>query len=134
MQHSAAYEVKSEFFPIGVQDIGEPNDNQFGATVISPKSQANALIGFSEDNSDWYQVTFSDSGVFRVFVENKMLGTTAAARMGRTIVYRQNGTKLEVVAKIAQTVFDDFIHNGTLRSSDEIMVEAGEIFLINVPK
>lgn len=136
--NSAPYNLKADFFQSSVTDIGEPNDSSATSSNIEENDTITAMIGYGNDEEDWYEVTPSANGSFKFELENLLESTAGIDQgiIGETFFYQKDGLDLIKISSIYNWVqyVGNVISPGVTATSNTIAVSGGSTYYIKVPK
>ena len=123
--HAAPYELSTYFTELTTTDYGEPNDSQYQTTTIPETGTLTALIGYGNDEEDWYEIVMPNNGTFVYSVSNLHPSGTGYADMGHVYLYDGSLTQLTYINKT-------YLEDGESATSSSIVVSGGYTYYIKV--
>jgi hypothetical protein len=138
MNNYAPYELKTSFVQMEVSDIGESNQSASEAYVIQDNGTIEAIIGYGDDEEDWYQFSPSENGLLQYSVENLHPSTSNIDQgiIGATVLYQKVGLDLIELGQIYIYRYGtgNCIRPGEKPTSQYTVVSEGGNYYFKVPK
>ncbi len=100
IDHSAPYKLGNTLIVEETDDWGEPNDTQYEATTITETGSTTALIGYGEDDEDWYSITMSNNGYFHFEVTNMNSSGVLYGNLGYIKLYNESLYELTSIGNL----------------------------------
>ncbi|MGH1362035.1 MAG: PKD domain-containing protein [Calditrichia bacterium] len=140
--HSAQYELRMFFSELSQSDLGEDNDAQSSAFVVAANQFHQAHNGFwkngatKEDQQDWYELQFTESGVLQYTVENLHNEAAANGYVDETIFH--SATTFDFIeltrAGINHGGGSRYIAPTEVALSGKVGIDKGREFYLQIPQ
>ena len=122
--HAAPYRLETSFISTAQHtDLGEPNDVRSQAHTISENETLEALIGYSGDAEDWYQIAMPSNGTFQFQVTNLHDPDVSYGDVGDVELYD---------ASLMRVTSTSRLQEGQNTSSIQLPVTGGETYYLKV--
>ncbi len=131
--HAAPYQIKTSFTELKTSDFGESNDIYNDARLIQENETVISLIGYGNDETDWYKIQMPANGKFQFGIVNLHSENIGNGWIGKCYLYEKNGDELIHVAYVADGG-NSIIRQGNSGASSDIAVSENGIYYIKVPK
>ncbi len=121
------YELTSIFDPLNVSDNYEPNNFYNQAISINLNSKITSLIGYSDDDMDYYTFIPSKNGNFSFSIKNLHSSSISKGDIGlcSLSIYGESGTITNTTSSISAA---------STKSSGTVSLIGGVKYLIKVPQ
>jgi len=139
--HSAQYELRMFFSDLNQSDLGEDNDDQVSAFTIAANQFHQARNGFwkngatKEDQQDWYELQFNESGVLQYTVENLHNESVANGYVDETIFYGATTFDfIELTRAAVSHGSNRYIGETEIATSGKVGIDKGRSFFLQIPQ
>ena len=120
---SAPYTLECAFKPLSIPDAGEPNQDRNSAHVVNPNDDVVALIGFGNDQEDWYRIEMPSNGTFHFVFKNLHERDVWQGQINSVLLLDKNGKPLAATHGF---------NPGNSHTCTARTVTKGEVFYIQV--
>lgn len=133
--HAASYRLQTGFIKLAATDIGEPNDSAGLASVINENGLLVGLIGYQNDNQDWYKIVMPANGTFQFSLTNQHASGVNSGRIATTSLY---DATLKQIATITNYHTGNAYYIGpgetAISTAQGIPIIGSATYFINIPK
>ncbi len=131
--HIARYELKTSYSKLQTKDYGEPDNSYNNAHLIQENETITSLIGYENDESDWYKIQMPSNGQFQFSIENLHSEPIGNAHIGVCYLYHKDGVDLVELTYVTNgNGYYGYTAPDTMNASSNIPVSANEIYFIKI--
>lgn len=128
-----SYEIKTSFSELEIVETGESNDGYNEAQLIQKDDTITTLLGYGDDEADWYKIQMTANGQFQFSIQNLHPADVENGRIGRSYLYEKDGVNLVEITYASES-YGHYTEPGNLRVSSKSAVYQNGIYYIKVPQ